>query len=220
VAAIAINARANDAASVAARAVDLAADTPSGAQVVLAADVFYQRELAGLALGFLRRAAAAGAEILVADPGRAFLPAGALTPLASYEVPVLTVLEDTPVKRVAVYGLGPAPAGHGAGAVTTTVPAAVTTTTGSSSTTATDGPRDGSARHTTRAVNDSDRLRRPTAVTAQVASSTSPASTGARNWTSEYEANNPSSPSIRTHASVATSPNSPSTYAPSTSPPP
>ena len=40
-----------------------------------------------------------------ADPGRAFLPAASLTPLTSYEVPVLTVLEDVPVKRVTIYRL-------------------------------------------------------------------------------------------------------------------
>jgi predicted nicotinamide N-methyase len=107
VAAIGINARANGAAAVAARVLhlDLAAGDPSGAEVVLAADVFYQRELAQLALGFLRRAAASGADVLVADPGRAFLPASALTPLAGYEVPVLTVLEDKPLKTVTVYRL-------------------------------------------------------------------------------------------------------------------
>ena len=106
VAAIGINARANDAAAVTARVLDLAADDRSGAQVVLAADVFYQRALAALALGFLRDAARSGADIFVADPGRAFLPAAELTPLASYEVPVLTVLEDKPVKTVTVYRLG------------------------------------------------------------------------------------------------------------------
>jgi predicted nicotinamide N-methyase len=104
VVAIAINARANDAAAVTARVLDLA-DEPSGAQVVLAADVFYQRELAQLALGFLRDAARSGAEIFVADPGRAFLPAAELTPLASFEVPVMAVLEDASVKRVTVYRL-------------------------------------------------------------------------------------------------------------------
>ncbi|HTZ25898.1 MAG TPA: 50S ribosomal protein L11 methyltransferase [Streptosporangiaceae bacterium] len=106
VAAIAINASANDAAAVTARVLDLAADDPSGAQVVLAADVFYQRELAALALRFLRGAAASGADVLVADPGRAFLPDAELTPLASYEVPVMAVLEDASVKTVAVYRLG------------------------------------------------------------------------------------------------------------------
>jgi predicted nicotinamide N-methyase len=105
VAAIEINATANEATTVTARALDLAADDPSGAQVVLAGDVFYQRELAGLALRFLQGAARSGADVLVADPGRAFLPAGSLTPLAGYEVPVLTVLEDKPVKNVTVYRL-------------------------------------------------------------------------------------------------------------------
>ncbi len=100
------------------------------------------------------------------------------------------------------------------------MPVAVTATIGVSSTEAADGLPEGLARQTTRAVNESWRLRRPTPVTVHVASITSPASTGARNWTSEYEANSPSSPSIRTHASVATSPNSPRTYAPSTRPPP
>jgi predicted nicotinamide N-methyase len=113
VAAIAINARANAATAVTARAFDLAADDGDAddgagadrAQVVLAADVFYQRELAGMAMRFLRRAADSGAEVLVADPGRAFLPAEHLTALTSYQVPVLTVLEDTQVKTVTVYRL-------------------------------------------------------------------------------------------------------------------
>ncbi len=56
---------------------------------------------------------------------------------------------------------------------------------GSLSTVAADCPRAGSARQTTRASNASCRLRRPTAVTVAVASMMSPASTGARNCTSE-----------------------------------
>lgn len=76
-----------------------------GAQVVLAADVFYQRELAALALGFLEAAAGHGAEVLCADPGRAFVPAGRLEPIARYEVPVLTAIENAPVKTVTVYRL-------------------------------------------------------------------------------------------------------------------
>ncbi|HLH84837.1 MAG TPA: 50S ribosomal protein L11 methyltransferase [Trebonia sp.] len=104
VAAIGINAAANGA-LVTARPLDFAADDAGGAEVVLAADVFYQRELAGLALRFLRAATRPGVHVLVADPGRAFLPAASLTPLTSYEVPVLTVLEDAPVKTVTVYRL-------------------------------------------------------------------------------------------------------------------
>jgi predicted nicotinamide N-methyase len=76
-----------------------------GARVVLAADVFYQRELANAALAFLRGAAAAGADVLCADPGRAFVPKDCLDPVAAYEVPVLTAIEDVPVKTVTVYRL-------------------------------------------------------------------------------------------------------------------
>jgi predicted nicotinamide N-methyase len=104
VAAITINAAANGVA-VDARAFDLAADGPGDAEVVLAGDVFYQRELAELALRFLRAAAGGGADVLVADPGRAFVPADCLTALARYQVPVLTVIEDAPVKTVTVYRL-------------------------------------------------------------------------------------------------------------------
>ncbi len=110
--------------------------------------------------------------------------------------------------------------GFVSGPGTTTVPRAVTATNGSASTLAADGPRSGSARHTTVALNDNCLLRRPTAVTSAVTSMTSPARTGALNCTSEYAAKRPSSPSIWMHASVATSPNSPSTYAPSTRSPP
>jgi predicted nicotinamide N-methyase len=103
VAAITINAAANEVA-VQARAFDLAADGPGDAEVVLAGDVFYQRELAELALRFLR-AAAAGADVLVADPGRAFVPADSLTALDRCQVPVLTAIEDAPVKSVTIYRL-------------------------------------------------------------------------------------------------------------------
>jgi predicted nicotinamide N-methyase len=74
--------------------------------LVLAADVCYQRELAATALRFLRAARRAGADVLLADPGRAFLPRAALTVVAAYQVPVLTVLEDAPVKPVTIYRLG------------------------------------------------------------------------------------------------------------------
>jgi predicted nicotinamide N-methyase len=73
--------------------------------VILAADVFYQRDLAAMALAFLTAARRAGAIVLAADPARAFVPRAELTALMSYEIPVLTVLEDTPVKTVTIYAL-------------------------------------------------------------------------------------------------------------------
>jgi predicted nicotinamide N-methyase len=124
VAAIGVNAAANGmAAVVTARQLDFAAgwggtdggnadggddtDSAGAADVVLAADVFYQRELAALALAFLSAAARSGADVLVADPGRAFVPRAALTPLTTCELPVLSVLEDGQVKTVTIYRLEP-----------------------------------------------------------------------------------------------------------------
>lgn len=107
IAAIGINAGANRV-TVTARALDLAAagaNPAGGAEVVLAADVFYQRELAARALRFLRAAAGSGADVLAADPGRAFLPAASLIPLESFKVPVHAAIEDTPAKNVTVYRL-------------------------------------------------------------------------------------------------------------------
>ena len=102
--AITVNATAN-AVTVEARLFDLAADDPADAAVILAGDVFYQRELAQLALRFARAAADGGADVLLADPGRAFLPADSLTPVALYDVPVLTAIENAPVKTVTIYRL-------------------------------------------------------------------------------------------------------------------
>jgi predicted nicotinamide N-methyase len=104
VAAIGINAVANDA-RVTGRSLDLAVHDTCEADVILLADAFYQRDLASLAMRFLRAAARSGAAVLLADPGRAFLPAESLIAIASYEIPVLTALEDTPVKTVTVYRL-------------------------------------------------------------------------------------------------------------------
>jgi predicted nicotinamide N-methyase len=104
-AAVALNAAANAVPAVTPGRVDLAAGLPGAPDVVLAADVFYQRDLAALALRFLRAARSAGAEVLAADPGRAFVPRESLTALATYHVPVLTMLEDVPVKEVTVYRL-------------------------------------------------------------------------------------------------------------------
>jgi predicted nicotinamide N-methyase len=104
-AAIALNAAANATPQVVPGVVDLAVAEHGDAEIVLAADVFYQRNLAAVALAFLRAARLAGATVLVADPGRAFVPAAELTAVMTYEIPVLQVLEETPVKTVTIYSL-------------------------------------------------------------------------------------------------------------------
>lgn len=103
-AAIAANAAANGV-TITARPFDLATGDAGDAEVVLAADVFYQVDLAAVALAFLCAAARAGADVLTADPGRAFLPADRLTPVTSYEVPVITEIETTAARRATVYKL-------------------------------------------------------------------------------------------------------------------
>jgi predicted nicotinamide N-methyase len=109
-AAIALNAAANAVPQVVPRLLDLAAADHGDAEVILAADVFYQRDLAAMALAFLKAARRAGATVLAADPARAFVPAAELTPLMTYEVPVLQVLEETAVKAVTIYSLPAEPA--------------------------------------------------------------------------------------------------------------
>jgi len=101
-AAAAANAEAN---GVAVRAVegDLLETGYAEADVILAGDVFYSREMAGRVLPFLRRAAGGGALVLVGDPGRAYLPTDAMIRLATYEVPVIESLESVPMRRTSVW---------------------------------------------------------------------------------------------------------------------
>jgi len=77
--------------------------TDGGWQVVLAGDVFYEKPLADRLLPWFAALKARGAEILIGDPGRAYLPKGGLEKLAVYEVPVTRALEDAEVKRTTVW---------------------------------------------------------------------------------------------------------------------
>ena len=75
----------------------------AGTGAVLVADAFYQRELAARVTRFAGRGRARGADVLVGDFGRAYLPRDRLTALASYDVPGQDVLEDRSVKRTTVW---------------------------------------------------------------------------------------------------------------------
>lgn len=76
---------------------------PPGTDLVLVADAFYQRDLAGRVTGFLERARAGGTPYLVGDFGRAFLPGDRLRPLVSYDVSGLRAVEDSDVKRTTIW---------------------------------------------------------------------------------------------------------------------
>lgn len=97
---IGLNAAANDV-TLAVTGEDLLGGA-ADAQVVLAGDACYERRMAHRILGFLGRSGAAGARVLIGDPGRAYLPDG-FRAVASYPVPAWPGLEDTEVKQSTVW---------------------------------------------------------------------------------------------------------------------
>lgn len=73
------------------------------ADVVLAGDVFYDGDFADALKGWFGRLAASGTTVLVGDPGRSYRPTEHLEALATYQVPVTRVLEDSEVKKTTVW---------------------------------------------------------------------------------------------------------------------
>lgn len=100
--AIALNAAANGV-RVTAVCGDVLGGDGEGADVVLAGDVWYSREMATRVTGLLDRAAARGAAVLVGDPGRAYLPRQRFAPVAAYDIPVTWDLESADLKRTTVW---------------------------------------------------------------------------------------------------------------------
>ncbi|MDX1484326.1 MAG: 50S ribosomal protein L11 methyltransferase [Alphaproteobacteria bacterium] len=103
-AAIAANAALNDAEIEILVGDPLAAPAPA-TDLILAGDVFYERPLAEMMRPWLLAARAGGAEVLVADPGRAYLPERGLEHLAEYAVPTTLEIEDREMRKTAVYRL-------------------------------------------------------------------------------------------------------------------
>jgi predicted nicotinamide N-methyase len=103
-AAVGLNARANGV-QIAFTGRDLLDDEPPEIDVLLAADTWYEGPLAERVLPWLRVAARRGTRVLVGDPGRRYLPADGLVPLASYQVETTTQLEDRAVLRSTVFTL-------------------------------------------------------------------------------------------------------------------
>ncbi|HXP97167.1 MAG TPA: 50S ribosomal protein L11 methyltransferase, partial [Telmatospirillum sp.] len=62
--------------------------------IVLAGDVCYERPMAEKVFAWMRACAAAGADILIADPGRAYLPQTGLMKVAAYTIACSLELED------------------------------------------------------------------------------------------------------------------------------
>ncbi len=103
-AAIALNAAANGAA-VEVIAADLV-DAPCRWDIVLCGDVCYEAPMTRHILPWLRRLAAT-AEVWIADPGRAYLPAEGLEAVARIAVATTTELEDRTERTVTLFRLRP-----------------------------------------------------------------------------------------------------------------
>lgn len=73
--------------------------------VILAGDIFYERDTAQRAFAFLQHHATGDATVLIGDPGRSYLPRDKLRRVADYSVPVTRDLEDTEIKQTAVWAL-------------------------------------------------------------------------------------------------------------------
>jgi len=100
-AAIAVNAAENGVAVEVALGDPLLAE--ASAEVILAGDVCYERAMTARVWPWLRAAACHGVTVLLADPGRAYLPREGLVPLARYRVPVSRELEDREERETIVF---------------------------------------------------------------------------------------------------------------------
>ena len=102
-AAIALNAAAN-AAAVKVESADIIGSAPRW-DVILAGDMCYERPLAERLTAWLAACAAAGALVLLGDPGRAYLPRAGLVEVARYTVPTPLELEDRASRETIVWRL-------------------------------------------------------------------------------------------------------------------
>ncbi|WP_376099201.1 methyltransferase [Roseomonas sp. CCTCC AB2023176] len=70
---------------------------------ILAGDVCYEAPMTNHVLPWLRAMATAGAEVWLADPGRAYLPRHGLEPLSRHLVPTSRELEDHDERNVTIW---------------------------------------------------------------------------------------------------------------------
>ena len=103
-AAIALNAKANGCRIDVALG-DALAEAPPAADVVLAGDCWYEAELAGRVVPWLREAEMRGTEVVVGDPGRAYLATAALVEVAAYDVRTTSDVEDLAFTTAKVFRL-------------------------------------------------------------------------------------------------------------------
>ncbi len=79
------------------------------ADVVIAGDVCYEREMSVRALAWLRSHAARGRLVLLGDPGRNYFSAQGLVECARYEIPTSLQLENRGMRETVVWRVLPHP---------------------------------------------------------------------------------------------------------------
>ncbi|MDB5415379.1 MAG: hypothetical protein JWR10_3714 [Rubritepida sp.] len=75
--------------------------------VILAGDVCYEAPMTAHILPWLRAMAAAGCEVLIADPGRAYLPRDGMREVSRHVIPTSLELEDRMERMVTIARLLP-----------------------------------------------------------------------------------------------------------------
>ena len=103
-AAVGLNAAANNV-TVDVSSDDLLARPVVPADLVLVGDLFYERQLADRVLAYIEAAHLLGAAILIGDPQRNYFPLERFSAVAHYSVPVTRELEDSEIKKTAVWRL-------------------------------------------------------------------------------------------------------------------
>ncbi len=78
-------------------------DAAPAADVVIAGDVCYEREMSARALAWLRSHANAGRLVLLGDPGRNYFSAQGLEELARYDIPTSLQLENRGMRETVVW---------------------------------------------------------------------------------------------------------------------
>ncbi len=101
-AALALNAELNDV-GIEILGRDILDEAPPSVDIVAVGDLFYEPVLASRVALFLNRCRTSGIEVLVGDPGRAFLPLHRLRLVADYAVPDFGSASASPVGRSSVF---------------------------------------------------------------------------------------------------------------------
>jgi predicted nicotinamide N-methyase len=84
-------------------------DRAPDADIVIAGDVCYERDMSARALGWLRNHARAGRLVLLGDPGRNYFSAQGLEERARYEIPTSLQLENRGMRETVVWRVLPYP---------------------------------------------------------------------------------------------------------------